>query len=362
MLTPELLDGVRTREVRTPRLRQHVLLSGEGGGPAMVFVHGNLSTARFFEETLAALPPGYRGIAADLRGFGYSEAVSVDATRGLRDFADDLAELLTSPELPAAERVHLVGWSLGGGVVMQYAIDHPAKVASVTLLASMSPFGFGGTSDALGTLCCEDAAGSGGGCVTPGLIESLAAGDSGDENQFAPRPTMRSLYLKPPFLLPAEREDLLVAEILLTALGDGNYPGDHQPSPHWPYVAPGTRGVNNAFSPRYCNLAAFAEVASRKQVLWVRGEDDAIVSDQSMADFGYLGKIGAVPDWPGAEFPPQPMVSQLRAVLDRARADGGRVTEHVFTGCGHSPHLEQPDRFRELLFPFVASAQQAADG
>ena len=53
------------------------------------------------------------------------------------------------------------------------------------------------------------------------------------------------------------------------------------------------------------------------------------------------------------------MVSQLRAVLDRARAEGGRVSEHVFTDCGHSPHLEQPDRFRELLFPFVASAEQA---
>ena len=72
MLTPELLGGVRACDVRTPRLRQHVLLSGEGDGPVVVFVHGNLSTARFFEETLAAVPPGYRGIAPDLRGFGRS--------------------------------------------------------------------------------------------------------------------------------------------------------------------------------------------------------------------------------------------------------------------------------------------------
>ena len=56
------------------------------------------------------------------------------------------------PEAGGADRVHLVGWSLGGGVAMQYTIDHPDSVASVTLLASMSPVGFGGTRDAEGTL------------------------------------------------------------------------------------------------------------------------------------------------------------------------------------------------------------------
>jgi pimeloyl-ACP methyl ester carboxylesterase len=248
----------------------------------------------------------------------------------------------------------LAGWSLGGGVVMQYAIDHPASVASVTLLASMSPYGFGGTRDISGTLCWDDAAGSGAGGVAPALIEALHAGDSGVENPFAPRLTMRSLYVKPPFQLPVDREDLLVAEILLTALGEDNYPGDSQHSPNWPNVAPGTRGVNNAISPRYLELSAFAEAARMFPVLWVHGDSDAIVSDCSLIDFGYLGQTGAVPGWPGEAFPPQPMVSQLRAVLDAARAGGGSVREEVLAECGHSPHLEHPARFHELLFSFVA--------
>jgi pimeloyl-ACP methyl ester carboxylesterase len=352
MSAPELLGGVRASEARTPRLRHHVLLSGAGDGPVVVFVHGNLSTGRFFEEVLAALPAGYRGIAPDLRGFGHSEAAPVDAARGLRDFSGDLAELLAGAEAGGADRVHLVGWSMGGGVVMQYAIDHPAAVASVTLLSAMSPYGFGGTRDAAGTLCYEDGAGSGAGGVAPGLIEALTNGDSSEENPFAPRTVMRSLYFKSPFRLSPDREDLFVAEILLTALGDGNYPGDSRPSPHWPSVAPGTRGVNNAISPVYCDLSGFAQAATRIPVLWVRGDSDAIVSDQSMLDFGYLGKAGAVPGWPGDEFPPQPMVTQLRAVLDRAAA-GGNVTEEVFADCGHSPHLEQPERFRQVLVRFV---------
>jgi pimeloyl-ACP methyl ester carboxylesterase len=355
MSVPELPGGIRAGEVRTSRLRHHVLLSGGGDGPTIAFVHGNLSTGRFFEEILASLPAGYRGIAPDLRGFGHSEAAPVGAARGLRDFSDDLAELLASPETGGAGRVHLVGWSLGGGVVMQYAIDHPAAAASVTLLSAMSPYGFGGTRDTVGTLCHEDGAGSGAGGVAPGLIEALTTGDSGEDNPFTPRSVMRALYFKPPFRLPPDREDLLVAEILLTALGDGNYPGDPKPSPHWPGVAPGTRGVNNAISPLYCDLSGFARAATRIPVLWVRGDSDAIVSDQSALDFGYLGKTGAVPGWPGDEFPPQPMVSQLRGVLDHAVAGGGNVTEEVFADCGHSPHLEQPDRFRELLVRFVAA-------
>ena len=104
MPTPDKPGRIRASEVRTPRLRHHVLFSGDGDGPVVVFVHGNLSTARFFEQDLAALPDGYRGIAADLRGFGHSEAAPVDAVRGVRDFADDLAELLTSPEAGGAGR------------------------------------------------------------------------------------------------------------------------------------------------------------------------------------------------------------------------------------------------------------------
>jgi len=34
-------------------------------------------------------------------------------------------------------------------------------------------------------------------------------------------------------------------------------------------------------------------------------------------------------------------------------AGGGTVTEEVFTNCGHSPHLERPEQFRELLARFV---------
>jgi pimeloyl-ACP methyl ester carboxylesterase len=53
-----------------------------------------------------------------------------------------------------------------------------------------------------------------------------------------------------------------------------------------------------------------------------------------------------VPGWPGAEeFPPQPMVTQTRAVLDRYAAAGGAYREVVLPGVGHSPHVERPQEF-----------------
>ena len=75
----------------------------------------------------------------------------------MRDFADDLHALLEETGLSGA-RPHLVGWSVGGAEAMQYAIDHPARVASLILLAPMSPFGFGGTRDQSGTPCAPSCA------------------------------------------------------------------------------------------------------------------------------------------------------------------------------------------------------------
>ncbi len=127
------LPGVQAATITTPRLRTFVLFAGDEGGTPIIFIHGNVSSGRFWEETLAALPAGYRGLAPDLRGYGESETLPVDATRGMGDFADDLHALVETLGLGA---VHLVGWSLGGNVALQYAIDHLAQVASLTLVAS----------------------------------------------------------------------------------------------------------------------------------------------------------------------------------------------------------------------------------
>jgi pimeloyl-ACP methyl ester carboxylesterase len=339
--------------VQTDRLKVHLLASGPEHGTPVLFIHGNCSSARFFKDTLAALPPGFRGLAVDLRGYGETEPKPIDATRGLRDFSDDCASVLRA--LGLGDRpVHLVGWSMGAGVALQLALDLPGKVRTLVLESPVSPFGFGGTKDAQGTPCWPDFAGSGGGTGNPEFIKRLAEGDRSADSPFSPRNVMNSFYFKPPFRAAADEEDF-VTVMLQMRHGDGFSPGDLTPSTNWPGVAPGTRGINNAFSPKYLNLSAFGELRGGPEVLWIRGADDQIVSDTSLFDLGYLGQLGAVPGWPGRDvYPPQPMVSQMRALLDRYQANGGRYREAILSDCGHSPHVERPSEFRSRVFSFLA--------
>lgn len=335
---------------------QSVLVGGPAGGAPVLLIHGNCSSAAFWTPLLRHLPATLRLIAPDLRGYGETQAAPVDATRGLRDFADDVASLLDAPQLfgRAPVRPLVVGHSLGGGVAMQLLIDHPERVGALLLEAPVSPYGYGGTRDLAGTPTTPDYAGTGGGAANPEFVKLLAAGDRGD-GPVSPRTVMRTVYVADPASLGADEEALLDS-MLSTVVGEDNYPGDATTSAAWPGAGPGQRGVLNAMSPRWLDLAAalVAVPAPKPPVTWVRGEADAIVSDASLFDLANLGKLGAVPGWPGEDAcPPQPMVSQTRAVLDRYAAAGGDYREVAYPGVGHSPHVERPAEFAAELMSLL---------
>lgn len=337
------------RDVKTPRLTQHVRLRGNEGVP-VIFVHGNCSSSYFYEGFMKRMPKGFRGIAPDLRGYGDTEAAPVDARRGLRDWSDDVVALMDALKV---QKALLVGHSMGGGVVMQLAIDHPERVSGIVLEDPVSPFGFGGTKGADGKAIHADFAGSGGGTANPEFAQRLGKKDRSAESQVSPRNVMNGCYVKPPFKAPDE--EALLDSVLSTRVSDAHYPGPLTQSANWPGVAPGETGINNAFSPKFMNLSAFADVNPRPDVLWIRGADDVIVSDTSLFDLGYLGKLGAVPGWPGEDvYPPQPMVSQIRYVLDRYAKNGGKYREEVIADAGHSPHIEKPEQFERLAFNFFS--------
>jgi pimeloyl-ACP methyl ester carboxylesterase len=346
-----LLEGVNSETVTTARLETHLLTSGPESAVPVLFVHGNTSSARFFEDTLSALPSRYRGLAPDLRGFGGSETKPLDATRGLSVFSDDLAALVDALRLGP---VHLVGWSVGGAVAMRYAMDRPGGAASLVLINPLSPYGYGGTKGTNGSPCWPDYAGSGGGTANRTFVRRLSSGDRSEKDLNSPRNVMNNLYFKPPFRAAPDREEAYLDAMLSTRTGKNNYPGDATASRNWPHAAPGTRGMSNVISPKYCNLSAFANMDTKPDVLWLRGSADAVVSDASLLDLGTLGRLGFVEGWPGRRvYPPQPMVSQTRAVLDAYRRNGGRYREEVIAGCGHTPHVEKPGEFRHRLFAFL---------
>jgi pimeloyl-ACP methyl ester carboxylesterase len=298
---------------------------------------------------MLSLPGKYRCIAPDLRGYGDTEDLLIDGTRGVRDWADDLKAL---SDTFGTEPAHLVGWSLGAAVAMQFALSYPELVASITFINPVSPYGFGGTKGLDGEPCYPDYAGSGGGVVNPEFVRRIAEGDRSADDPNSPINVINTFYYKAPFR--AAREEAFLTASLLEKIGNDRYPGDMTPSANWPNVAPGVWGPINATSPKYFNTSNIVDMPVKPPVLWVRGDSDQIASDNSLFDFGTLGKLGFVPGWPGEDiYPPQPMVSQMRTVLDKYQANGGKSTEVVISDTAHSSHIEKPDVFVKIFLEFL---------
>ena len=62
----DLLPGISLRHVDTARVRTGVLVDDRTEGEAVVLVHGNVSSSIFWQETMLALPAGFRAFAPDL--------------------------------------------------------------------------------------------------------------------------------------------------------------------------------------------------------------------------------------------------------------------------------------------------------
>lgn len=318
-----------------------------------MFVHGNLSSSVFWHDVMAAMQGDYHTVAPDLRGFGATEALPVDARSGLDDMALDLLCLADDLGL---ESFHLVGHSMGGGVAMKMLILEPRSIASVTLVDPVSPFGYGGSRDVNGTPCYADGAPAGAGMVNPEFVTRLRDGDRSRSSPLSPRCVMESLYFNPPFV--PDRIEALLTGMLEARVGDNWYPGDVLASENWPGSAPGERGVLNAMSRHYFDASAIVEVDPKPPLLWLRGELDQIVADGAALEIANLGASGQVPGWPGMNrCPPQPMVKQTRAVLEDYARCGGSFRECVLEGVGHTPFIETPETFNRLLADFLGSAR-----
>lgn len=107
---------------------------GQPNEPALpiVLIHGSPGEARDFSRLAPMLEMSHRLIIPDLPGFGASTRDIPDYS--FRAHARYLTELLDELKI---ERAHFLGFSMGGGVVLNLHDIAPERVASITLLAAI---------------------------------------------------------------------------------------------------------------------------------------------------------------------------------------------------------------------------------
>ncbi len=121
----------------TANIKLHYRQWGEENARRVLLVHGFAGSTFSWRYTAPALAAaGFRVIAADLPGFGLSER-SLSFTPTAEKRAELLWDLLESLE-PGADW-HLVGHSMGGGVVAAMALQNPEQVKSISMAAGAIP-------------------------------------------------------------------------------------------------------------------------------------------------------------------------------------------------------------------------------
>jgi abhydrolase domain-containing protein 6 len=118
------------RTVRVGDIEWPYLGGGKVTGEPVVLVHGFGGDKDNWTLYAPFLTPHHRVICPDLPGFGESDR-SVDRDYRVQAQAHRLCEFLDALGI---DRCHLAGNSMGGFIALQFALDYPGRLASLTLL------------------------------------------------------------------------------------------------------------------------------------------------------------------------------------------------------------------------------------
>lgn len=130
---PAGAPGVSSRFVtlRT-RIRVRIAESTSAAGTPVLMLPGWGASLYMYRHAFDLLPPrGFRPIAVDLRGFGFSDKPTWRRAYSTESYVEDFVALL---DALALDRVSVVGQSMGGGVALHAALRHPERIANLVLI------------------------------------------------------------------------------------------------------------------------------------------------------------------------------------------------------------------------------------
>ena len=117
-------------------LNMYYEIHGRGGGTPLVMLHGSfmaISNNFNWNPWIAELSKTRRVIAVEMQGHGRTR--DIDRDFSYTSLAGDIAAMLDHLKIPQAD---VLGYSMGGGVAMELAIRHPAKVRKVVSVSAVS--------------------------------------------------------------------------------------------------------------------------------------------------------------------------------------------------------------------------------
>lgn len=111
-------------------IRVHVRIKGKG--EPIFLLHGSFASLHTWEQWQQELSPYYQTISLDFPGHGLTGPDSLKrySTKDYSQLVYKLAQRLN------LSKYHLAGNSMGGGVALQLASDHPEQVLSLNLIDS----------------------------------------------------------------------------------------------------------------------------------------------------------------------------------------------------------------------------------
>ena len=102
-----------------------------GAGEPLILLHGGVGAIEMFGEVLPSLAQNRQVVAVDLQAHG--RTADIDRPLSFELMAEDIAALIKHLGIEDAD---VMGYSLGGGVALRTAIQHPEVVRKLVLVST----------------------------------------------------------------------------------------------------------------------------------------------------------------------------------------------------------------------------------
>jgi pimeloyl-ACP methyl ester carboxylesterase len=121
------------RQINVRGVSVHVVMAGDPGRQAILFLHGYPENWAAFEDVMHILKDNYYVLAIDLPGIGLSEPIASCDKRSMANFIGEVIQAL------GLERIILAGHDIGGMTTYAFVKQFPEKLVKAIIMDTAIP-------------------------------------------------------------------------------------------------------------------------------------------------------------------------------------------------------------------------------